>query len=178
MSQVQQFKLMADYNRWMNENLYGAASALSADQLAEDRGAFFGSLLGTFNHLMVGDTVWLRRFARHPSQFPSLQYLLDIPPPRALDQILYEDFHSLRQARRSMDDAILSFVNETRESDYEQILAYQNVKGSSFRKPFGALVQHFFNHQTHHRGQVTALLSQLGIDYGTTDLLVRISEAS
>ncbi len=178
MSLVQQFQLMADYNRWMNENLYEAASTLPPAALVEDRGAFFRSLLGTFNHLMVADTIWLQRFAHHPNRFASLQPLLEIPTPHTLDETLYENFQTLRQARHHMDSTILAFVNETIESDYEQILVYKNTKGNSFNKPFGHLVLHFFNHQTHHRGQMTALLSQQGIDYGTTDLLVRIAEAN
>ncbi len=178
MSLVQQFQLMADYNRWMNENLYGAASALTPAALAEERGAFFGSLLGTFNHLLVADTIWLQRFAHHPNRFPVLQPLLEIPTPLSLDEMLYEDFQTLRQARRHMDTTILAFVNETIESDFEKMLVYKSMKGDSFKKPFGPLLLHFFNHQTHHRGQMTVLLSQQGIDYGTTDLLVRVAEGS
>ena len=178
MSLVQQFQLMADYNHWMNENLYGAASALTPADLAEDRGAFFGSLLGTFNHLMVADTIWLQRFAHHPNRFPALQSLLQIPTPHSLDEMLYEDFKALRQARRHMDTTILAFVNETIESDFEKMLVYKSTKGDSFKKPFGPLLLHFFNHQTHHRGQITVLLNQQGIDYGTTDLLVRVAEGS
>lgn len=175
MSLVQQFQLMADYNHWMNENLYGAASALSAADLAEDRGAFFGSILGTFNHLMVADTIWLQRFAHHPNRFQALQPLLEAPVPRALDEILHENFKALRKARHQMDATILAFVNETVESDYERLLAYRNTKGDSFERPFGHLVLHFFNHQTHHRGQISTLLSQQGIDYGATDLVLRIA---
>ncbi len=178
MSLVQQFELMADYNRWMNENLYGAATNLTPAALAEDRGAFFGSLLGTFNHLMVADTIWLQRFAHHSNRFPSLQPLLKIPTPHSLDEMLFEDFQTLREARHHMDATILAFVNETVESDYEKMLSYKNMNGISFSKPFGPLVQHFFNHQTHHRGQMTVLLSQQGVDYGTTDLLVRIADSS
>ena len=175
MSLVQQFQLMADYNCWMNDNLYGAASTLSAADLAEDRGAFFGSILGTFNHLLVADTIWLQRFAHHPNRFPALQPLLKTPVPRALDETLHEDFKTLRKARHQMDATILTFVNETVESDYERLLAYRNTKGDSFERHFGHLVLHFFNHQTHHRGQITTLLSQQGIDYGVTDLVLRIA---
>ncbi len=127
---------------------------------------------------MVADTIWLQRFAHHPNRFPALQPLLEIPTPHLLDETLYEDFQALRQARRHMDATILAFVNETVESDFDQILVYKNTKGITFKRLFGPLMLHFFNHQTHHRGQMTALLSQQGIDYGTTDLLVRIAEGS
>ncbi|ASJ71012.1 DinB family protein [Granulosicoccus antarcticus] len=169
---------MGDYNRWMNESLYEAASTLPPAVLAEDRGAFFCSLLGTFNHLLVADTIWLQRFAHHPGRFSALEPLLNKPTMSTLDEVLYEDFQQLRQARQGMDEMILAFVKEAKEADYEQLLAYRNTKDIAFQKPFGSLMLHFFNHQTHHRGQVTVLLNQLGVDCGVTDLLVRIGEES
>jgi len=176
MSLKQNFHLMADYNKWMNDNLYEISSTLPASQICEDRGVFFDSILGTFNHLLVGDTIWLKRFSDHPSQFAALNYLQSKPNPKALTEILFENFSELRDARQAMDASIIDFVHQATEADYEHPLSYRNTKGEPYCRKFGFLVHHFFNHQTHHRGQLTALLSQLGLDFGSTDLLAKIPE--
>jgi uncharacterized damage-inducible protein DinB len=170
----QNFELMAKYNQWMNEQVYKAAADLSHAQLIEDRGAFFGSILGSLNHILVGDTIWLKRFATHPSKYNSLDYVDSLPKPSALSETLYPDFNELQKARIIMDAVIVNFSLEASEQDYEHELSFNDTKGQPFNKKFGFLVHHFYNHQTHHRGQVTTLLSQLGIDVGVTDLLTLI----
>ncbi|WP_432473005.1 DinB family protein [Amphritea sp. HPY] len=171
------FELLAGYNQSMNEQLYHAASMLDAEQLGEDRGAFFGSVSGTLNHLLVGDIIWLKRFAEHPVGFASLEPVLTFPSPAALSEILFSDFTELHRVRMVLDTIIQSFALEAREEDYAVALAYNNTKGKAFVKPFGFLVQHLFNHQTHHRGQISTLLSQSGVDPGVTDLLMLIPDA-
>ncbi|HYW92094.1 MAG TPA: DinB family protein [Gammaproteobacteria bacterium] len=174
MSLVESFRLMARYNQWMNERVYDAAAALDDATLRRDQGAFFGSVLGTLNHLLVADTIWLKRFAGHPRGFEALAYPREVPSPPALDAILHEDLPSLRQARQAMDRTILEWAGELTEADLETDLEYSNSKGRTFSDPFAGLVQHFFNHQTHHRGQVTALLTQNGVEVGVTDLVALI----
>jgi uncharacterized damage-inducible protein DinB len=170
-------ELMADYNQWMNRSVYNAASRLTAVQLNEDRGAFFGSIIATLNHILVGDTIWLKRFACHPSNLISLQYVRELNQPSSLDAVLYTEFSSLLEARKAMDMLIIQFAHELTEDVLASSFTYTNTKGDVFTKNFGHLIQHFFNHQTHHRGQVSTLLSQAGIDIGTTDLLVNIPNA-
>jgi uncharacterized damage-inducible protein DinB len=172
------FQLMAQYNQWMNQRLYSCAAPLSADQLAEDRGAFFRSILGTLNHIMVGDLLWLKRFASHPSGFKSLQPLLTRSNPESLGSILYDTIDELRPEREKLDTQILSFSKELSDKDLESELEYKNTKGELFTNNFSFLIQHFFNHQTHHRGQLSTLFNQLNIDIGETDLLVMIREAN
>lgn len=174
MTLKENFELMAEYNQWMNKSIYSAASQLSASDLAEDRGAFFGSIIGTLNHLLVGDTIWLKRFAEHPAKLKSLEHFHEIESPNALDSILHENFEELHQSRLKMDHLIREFSSELTDVVLLSSLSYKNTKGELFKKNLGALVQHFFNHQTHHRGQVTTLLNQFGIDVGMTDLLVHI----
>ena len=174
MSLMLNFQLMADYNQWMNDKIYETVASLTAEDLSEDRGAFFGSILGTLNHILVGDTIWLKRFAQHPSQFSSLKNLGSVPNPEALSEILFSDISELRGAREKMDEIIVNFVHEVSDSDYEYQLPYRNTEGKSSQRKFGFLVHHFFNHQTHHRGQLTVLLSQMGLDVGSTDLLFKI----
>lgn len=166
--------LMAAYNRWMNAQVYAAAARLPATAIAEDRGAFFGSILGTLNHLLIADTIWLHRFATHPAGFAALEPIRTTAPPRDLRATAHADLPSLRAAREQLDGVIDAWVDELSEADLDHVLAYANTKGVASRRRFGSLVMHFFNHQTHHRGQVSTLLTQAGVDVGVTDLLMLI----
>ncbi|KEA65634.1 DinB family protein [Marinobacterium lacunae] len=170
------FELLAAYNQWLNSKVYEAASRLGQDALVKDRGAFFSSILGTLNHIQVGDILWLKRFATHPSCIASLHEVANLPDSTGLDQILFEDFAALSAQRAWLDRQIVNWVSELTERDLEQALSYRNTKGIASTKRFSSLILHFFNHQTHHRGQVTALLSQAGEDVGVTDLLVLIAD--
>lgn len=174
MSLKTHFELMADYNQWMNESVYLAAGKLSADDLSQDRGAFFQSIIGTLNHILVGDIIWLKRFAEHPSSLKSLEHVRVLQKPLGLDTVLYFDFKELQIARVKLDKVIKDFASELTDEEIGSNLTYTNTKGELYSKNFGHVIQHFFNHQTHHRGQVTTLLNQQGIDVGVTDLLVGI----
>lgn len=165
---------MADYNQWANENVYLAASKLDVDELSKNRGAFFGSIIGTLNHILVADIIWLKRFSEHPSKLKALDLVRDISKPKALNDILYPEFKCLESMRIKLDELIQGFIHELTEETLASNLFYNNAKGEPFIKNFGHLIQHFFNHQTHHRGQVSILLSQAGMDVGVTDLLARI----
>ncbi len=177
MSLKANFELLATYNQWMNASLYKSAATLSADELALDRGAFFASILGTLNHILVGDTLWFKRFAEHPYHFKSLEVLQDFAKPDSLADIIHSDFEELTRARFAMDRTICAFSRELSDELPATRLAYRNSKGESLTKNFGNLLQHLFNHQTHHRGQASTLLFQAGVDIGITDLLVCIPDA-
>ncbi|MFT2110097.1 DinB family protein [Marinomonas sp. 2405UD68-3] len=174
MSLKSNFELMAAYNHGMNQSMYGAASQLSVLGLNEDRGAFFGSILATLNHILVGDVIWLKRFANHPSQFSSLDYVRGLEWPKALDSILCMKLEDLLAAREKMDNLILDFSRELTDDVLASSLSYQNMKGKPLTQNLGYLIQHFFNHQTHHRGQVSVLLNQAGVNVDMTDLLLNI----
>ena len=168
--------LLAQYNATMNRKLYDAAASLPADEVSADRGAFFGSLLGTLNHLLAGDTIWLTRFALHPSGFRALAALRETPAPGSLTHSFGDNLVALRAHRMRLDGVITALAQEASDADLAHILAYRNSRGT-FQKRFGGLLLHFFNHQTHHRGQASTLLSQAGVDIGVTDLLVLIPDA-
>ncbi len=176
MSLKNHFELLAAYNQWMNSKVYEAAGQLSATDLAKDRGAFFGSILGTLNHILVGDILWLKRFATHPSFLNSLREVADLQNPTSLDQILFDDLGRLSDQRIWLDRQIINWIAELSEGDLDVLLSYHDIKGIPARKRYSSLVLHFFNHQTHHRGQVSTLLSQAGVDIGVTDLLALIPE--
>lgn len=166
--------LMAHYNRWMNERMYEAAASLDAAALTAERGAFFGSILGTLNHIAVADTVWLHRFARHEAGFPTLGALSNLPQPTSLTQPLAPDLAGLRAYRQPLDELIERWVAGLTPEHLAGNIRYSNMAGVSSSRNFGALLQHFFNHQTHHRGQASTLLFQAGVDVGVTDLLALI----
>lgn len=168
-------RLMAGYNRRMNRQMLEAAAGLDDTALAADRGAFFGSLMGTFNHLLVADLLWSARFAHHSERYAHLRSLAELPRPQALDDILYSRFAALASARRLVDDALIAWTaEELTEADLGRPLAYHNRLGEPATRPFGELLMHFFNHQTHHRGQLSTLLNQQGLDVGVTDFLIDI----
>lgn len=172
---LEHLRLLSRYNQWMNDKLYSTAAQLPADELDRDRGAFFGSLLGTLNHIMVADIIWLQRFSEHPAQHPALDQVRAMPKPQALAQTLLDDFTALSAERRNLDATIIGWCEQLNTSDLEYKLAYRNMKGEAAVKNLASLMLHFFNHQTHHRGQATTLLSQQGLDVGVTDLVTLIA---
>lgn len=174
MSERANFALLAEYNEAMNAKVYGAAAELEPAALLAERGAFFGSIMGTLNHIVTGDTIWLRRFAMHPARFAALQGLLELPAPASLTAMHSTDLGELYAHRQMLDGVIRQWVAALADADLEHVLHYANTKGVVSDKRFGSLVLHFFNHQTHHRGQASTLLSQAGVDIGVTDLLALI----
>ena len=153
-------RVMARYNRWMNERIYACCEKLSDEQRKLDRGAYFRSIHGTLNHLLLGDRLWLSRFLTREFRIGSLA-----------DE-LYADFAELRRERTKTDAEILEWVDTLDEERLAAPLRFRSMVGNrdtSF--PLWFAMQHFFNHQTHHRGQVTTLLVQAGVDPGVTDLL-------
>ena len=174
MDRIEQIALMATYNQWMNRKVYDTAQQLSHTALMEDRRAFFGSILGTLNHLMLGDTVWLKRFAQHPAGYAALAPLTAIATPTDLKQLAFTHLGELWAHRAWLDQLIIDWVGTLKESELDHRLRYHNMRGTAADKPFFGLLVHFFNHQTHHRGQVTTLLTQAGHDVGDTDLLALI----
>jgi uncharacterized damage-inducible protein DinB len=168
--------LMADYNATMNRNLYQAARTLPPQALAADRKAFFGSILGTLNHLVNGDTIWLKRFAAHPAGYRQLDAVVALTSPTFLAELRFDDIGALWEHRRWLDELIVEWAEGIADADLDHTLDYVNSRGAA-HKNFFSVLMHFFNHQTHHRGQVSTLLSQEGLDIGVTDLLMLIPDA-
>jgi uncharacterized damage-inducible protein DinB len=153
-------RTMAQYNRWMNERLYEFCERLSDIERKRDVGAFFKSIHGTLNHLLLGDKIWLGRFLGEPFRVTSLA------------QELHSDFIELRAERSTTDARIVDWAGSLTPASLAGELSYTSVINPKLhRYPLWFAVSHFFNHQTHHRGQLTALLSQSGVDPGITDLI-------
>jgi uncharacterized damage-inducible protein DinB len=152
-------RLMAEYNAWMNEKIYKACAALSDEERKRDRGAFFKSIHGTLNHLLWGDRAFLIRLLAW-----------DMPFGKPGD-VLYDDFVELTHERKRYDEIILDWANTFEEGALSQPLEFFSVIYQRRRKlPRYVMVVQMFNHQTHHRGQLATLLTQLGIDLGVTDV--------
>ena len=150
---------MAAYNRWMNERLYELCAGIPESERKRDRGAFFRSVHGTLNHLLYGDRAWMSRFTGR-----------DLGWRGPADE-LYADFAELRAARVRLDRLIEDWAARLDAQWLAAGFTYTSrIDGGTRTLPAWLLVTHLFNHQTHHRGQLTTLLSQLGIDPGVTDL--------
>ncbi|HIK63394.1 MAG TPA: damage-inducible protein DinB [Henriciella marina] len=156
-------RLMARYNRWQNESLYGAADTLSNDARLGDRGAFFRSIHETLSHILWADRIWLSRFD-----------MCDKPGCAGHETLkLWPEWQELKADRQAMDDIIeawaASFSEDGLRSDLEW---YSGAAGRNMSKPVWLLVTHIFNHQTHHRGQVHAMLTAAGARPDDTDLFL------
>ena len=144
------YQMFAGYNAWCNERLYAAAAGLSDADYRAHRGAFFKSLHGTLNHLLVGDHIWMQRFTAKG----------DVP--KSLDATLFEDFGELRAARRAEDAAICKYIEGLSEADLGRTIRYRTFSNpADIEQVLAPALDHFFNHQTHHRGQAHALLSSI-----------------
>ncbi len=165
-------RAMAAYNAWMNGRLIEAAGRLPAETVQQDRGAFFGSILGTFDHLMVADLTWLRRLSGHPSGAGLADALAGFPAPKRLNERLHATLTELAPVRARLDGVISAYAEGLTEAHVAIPLAYRSMSGEGHVKALRAVLSHLFNHQTHHRGQITTLLFQVGIDPGATDLIV------
>lgn len=155
------FVMMAGYNAWANGRIYDAAATLSAEELAREAGVFFGSMIGTLNHVLVGDRIWMRRLSGEGDA------------PAALDAILFPDLADLRRAREAEDERISAYVAGLDEADLAAPIVYVPITNpAEVRQTRASALAHFFNHQTHHRGHAHAVLSRLGRTPPSLDLLV------
>ncbi len=168
-----QFRSMAQYNTWMNRRIYDICGALSDEERKRDLHAFFGSIHRTLNHLLLTDRVQMGRFvgADRMRSFDDRGRPIEI---RSLDQELYADFSTLRPEREKTDAMIEAWTTsgEVTAEFLARDMVYDAMSAAGrYCVPMWIAVTHFFNHQTHHRGQITTLLSQLGRDPGVTDLM-------
>ena len=161
-------KLMARYNRWQHTSLTGAADTLDDAERTRDHGAFFGSIQGTLNHLLWGDTIWMSRFDgwRIPKT--------SIPDGTRLTA----SWAAYKAARADADARIIGWTDRLTGSELQgEMVWYSGALDANFQKPKWLCVQGFFNHQTHHRGQVHCLLTAAGAVPDDTDLVFMPEDA-
>src|SRR4051794_218819 len=154
------FVMFAHYNTWANSRVYESAARLSVEQYRADRGAFFKSVHGTLNHLLVTDQIWMQRLSGEGEA------------PERLDAILFETLDELRVAREAEDRRIVGFVEGMDDQRLAGTVKYRRVSSpEQFEQQLSSAMAHWFNHQTHHRGQVHALLTGLLGEAPVLDLL-------
>jgi uncharacterized damage-inducible protein DinB len=159
------FKILARYNRWANERLYAACARLPAGEFEKSRQAFFGSIKGTLNHIMVGDRAWLDRLEGAPVRV------------KTYDEILYDDLESLTRARAAEDARILRLMDDLGPDELGDTLYYTTIAGDRAETPTYLVLGHLFNHQTHHRGQAHDQLSQTTVAPPPLDLAIYLRDA-
>lgn len=158
-TEIATYQRLAKYNTWMTGQAYAAADQMSDQQRKEDRGAFFKSVHSTLNHLLFGDRAWMSRFTGHKYHFEKI----------GID--LFEDYDALKAAHLEICADIEAFTQDLTPEWLEGKLEWTSKADNRARsRPRWLCLTHLFNHQTHHRGQLSTLYMQAGIDIGTTDL--------
>ncbi|MBB3919758.1 DinB family protein [Rhizobium fabae] len=148
---LRQYRMLAAYNGWANAQVYAAAAELSDAEFRSDRGAFFGSLHRTLNHLLVADRIWMKRFTGTGEA------------PTTLDAVLYEELDMLAAARKAEDERIIAWTGTLDEATLAASFTYSPLTQSvEITQPLWAALSHLFNHQTHHRGQCHMTLTAIG----------------
>jgi uncharacterized damage-inducible protein DinB len=145
------FVMMANYNEWANARLYRMAGKLEDALYRKEMGAYFKSLHGTLNHLLVSDRIWMHRLTGTGEH------------PEKLNAVLFEDLPSMHAARVAEDNRIIQFVQSLDESELEEVWEYRTLNGTPQRQRRRQILAHLFNHETHHRGQAHAILTVLGV---------------
>ena len=154
------FLMFAAYNAWANGRIYEAAASLGEDEFRRDTGAFFKSLMGTLNHILVADRIWMKRFTGEGDA------------PASLDTILFSDFARLRAAREAEDKRIVKWIGSQGEKAFAGRFTYMTVSDMrTISQRLAPALYHFFNHQTHHRGQAHMILTVLGRPAVPLDLI-------
>lgn len=157
---LRHFQMFASYNRWANATLYDAAARLDEAAFKRDTGAFFKSMCGTLNHIIVADRIWLHRFTGGG------------PNHTRLDEVPYPVFADLRSAREREDARIVSFADGLDGEKLKGTFTYTPISDPrEITQPLAPPLAHFFNHQTHHRGQAHTILSLLGENPPALDLV-------
>ena len=154
------FQMFAAYNHWANGVVYGAAAALTPEEFSADKGAFFGSLMGTLNHLVCADRIWMRRFTGRGDA------------PSALNVIVHTELGTLKQTRDAEDSRIIDWIDSVDDATLAGNFTYVPITTPQpVTQKLGSALFHFFNHQTHHRGQCHMILTALGKPSVTLDMV-------
>ena len=166
---MRHFSLMARFNEWVNRQLYDKVADLDDAVYRADTGIFFNSIHHTLNHLLVVDRLWIGRVTDTDRGI------------RSLDQMLFEDFASLRAARETEDRGLIGLLDDMPDDRIEALVRFSTIKRDRhFEARIRDLLSGLFNHQTHHRGQIYAVLQQRGMELPDIDLpffLPEIGEA-
>mgnify|MGYP000718706938 CR=1 FL=1 len=160
MKTIANFQLLANFNAWANTKIIFSCKELDDAEYKKDRKAFFSSIHGTLNHLLVVDRAYISRIEGKDHNL------------KGLNQILFESLHQLEEARIKEDKHLVDLVNSLSKENMHKEITYKGFETGNTTYTINLILITLFNHQTHHRGQITAILSQLGVDYGATDFIL------
>lgn len=178
MSLSKNFRMMSLYNQRMNNQLMGHCLTLSADILTKDTDSFFPNIISYWNHILFGDLILLGRLAANNIGSLSPLDFSEFPKPISPQDIYHTNLLDIALLRTQIDVLIIRYCKNLTENDCDRFITYTTTEGDVISKAVADITQHIFNHQTHHRGQLTCLMSQAGVDYGCMDLPVIVTEGS
>jgi len=170
--------MMSLYNQRMNEQLMQSCKALSNDLLEKDTDSFFPNIISYWNHILFGDLILIERLALNEIGSLSAQDLVTFPTPKSPQDIYHRKLTDIAILRKRLDELLIQYCTHLTDEECDKFISYTTTEGDFITKAVADVTQHIFNHQTHHRGQLTCVLSQFGVDYGCMDLPVIVSEGS
>lgn len=176
MNLITNLRMLARYNQEINTQLLHCCTRLSTEELNRETHSFFPDIISYWNHLLFGDLILLARLANNNLANFSSDELKGFPQPISPTDSYFQNIDDIIDTRTRLDLLIIKFFNELTELECEKIMTYKTTEGELVCKPVALICQHIFNHQTHHRGQLTCILSQLGVDYGCMDLPVIVAD--
>ena len=170
--------MLSRYNVRINEQLIRCCQQLTDDELTKDRQSFFPNVISYWNHILFGDLILLKRMAINGIAGLTVEDFIHFPEAKSPQDIYHRQLTAIGLLRQQVDRLITQFFEGLTEQDCLKMITYQSTEGEVITKNVADICQHLFNHQTHHRGQLTCILSQLGLDYGCMDLPVIVPEGS
>lgn len=169
---------MSLYNQRMNDQLLKGCLSLPRDILEKETHSFFPNIISYWNHILFGDLILLGRLALNDVATLSPKNMASFPSPESPQDIYYQQLTDLAITRKQLDELIIHYCNNLSEEECNKYITYTNTEGNILTKSVADITQHIFNHQAHHRGQLSCILSQFGVDYGCMDLPVIVAEGS
>ncbi len=162
----------------INMQLMNCCLALPIEIIDKETNSFFANIMSYWNHILFGDLILLGRLASNEIGQLTLSDLTNFPLAKSPQDIYHNHLPELAILRQEVDELIDYYCTNLTEDDCEKLITYTTTEGDSITKAVADVTQHIFNHQTHHRGQLTCVLSQFGVNYGCMDLPVIVSEGS
>lgn len=172
------FSMLALYNQRMNTQLLAVCNQLTHEQLHQNTDSFFPSVMAHWNHILFGDLIMLQRLIANELVSVETSVLKKLPTAKKVTDTFATNLDELVQLRELVDSVYIDMTNNFTADSCKEIVRYKTTEGQVIKRTVGEFCQHIFNHQTHHKGQLTCLLSQFGLDFGCTDLPIIVPEGA
>lgn len=172
------YRMLALYNQRMNAQLLEVCEKLSIEQLNQETHSFFPTVMAHWNHILFGDLIMLQRLVANEIYHLSDNQRNELPTAKRIHDTFVTTLDELKILRTTVDQIYVDMTKTFTDDMCQQQVTYITTEGNEMKRNVGEFCQHIFNHQTHHRGQLTAILAQLGMDFGCTDLPMIVPEGS